>query len=303
MFENLKLRLLPCASLLVFGLFFVAGLRADEALLRYGDFVVTVDDLKAQVEMSIPDEAQTTFWANNKKIREKIGELYVLGMLAKEAKEIKLDESAVLVNQLKLREAGFLARQYLQKLYQDAEKPDFERAAREAYEVNKDKYRIEEQVSAAHILVKIKEDRDDGAAKKLAEEVRQKALGSESEAFAQLAEQFSDDPSVKVNKGSLGFFSRRKMVEPFAESAFAMTEYGQVSDVVKTRFGYHIIRFEGRKPGGFRVFDEVKEALVDKQLQKFRNNLRTVKISELRSYDGIVINDQLINSLGQNPDE
>lgn len=108
----------------------------------------------------------------------------------------------------------------------------------EAYE------RSLKEVRASHILFLVDEyaaPADTLKAYKKAMEVRKKALAGED--FAKLAQQYSEDPSAKDNKGDLGYFSAFRMVYPF-ESAAYKTPEGQISNPVRTRFGYHIIKVE-----------------------------------------------------------
>jgi parvulin-like peptidyl-prolyl isomerase len=102
-------------------------------------------------------------------------------------------------------------------------------------------------VTASHILVayqggmRSRATRTKDEAKKRADEVLARAKKGED--FGALATETSDDPSAKMNQGSLGAFQRGQMVKPFADAAFAL-QPGQISDLVETPFGYHIIRRE-----------------------------------------------------------
>jgi len=100
------------------------------------------------------------------------------------------------------------------------------------------------EIKAAHILFMLDENaspEDTLKAYKKAVEVREKALKGEN--FGELAVKYSEDPSAKENKGELGYFSAFRMVYPF-ESAAYKTPKGQVSKIVRTRFGYHLIKVE-----------------------------------------------------------
>lgn len=107
---------------------------------------------------------------------------------------------------------------------------------------------VEEKVSASHILLAWKgaerssAERTQEEAQKLAEELLDKIKAGES--FEELAEEHSDCPSGKSAKGSLGEFGRGMMARPFEESAFGL-EVGEMSEVITTDFGYHIIRRDG----------------------------------------------------------
>ena len=116
----------------------------------------------------------------------------------------------------------------------------------EFYETNKGQFTTPEQVHARHILVKSSAQATEeqvAEAQAKAAKIRQRALDGED--FATLAEELSEGPSA-ARGGDLGFFTKDRMVPPFAEAAFAL-QPGEISDVVKTRFGFHVITVEERR--------------------------------------------------------
>ena len=129
---------------------------------------------------------------------------------------------------------------------------------RDYYDEHESEYVQEEEVQARHILVKLHDDASEKAdqdAKKKIEGLLTKVKVGED--FATLARENSDCPSSSKG-GDLGFFGRGQMAKPFEDSAFSL-EVGEISDVVKTQFGYHIIKVEGRKEAKTQEFDQVAE--------------------------------------------
>jgi len=115
------------------------------------------------------------------------------------------------------------------------------------------------EIRASHILIELKPDfTSEDSAKALEKVLKIKEKIELGEDFAELAKEFSEDDGTKNLGGDLGFFSRRMMVQPFDESAFNL-EIGQVSDVVKTQFGYHLIKVTDKKQ--IKPFDEEKDIL------------------------------------------
>jgi parvulin-like peptidyl-prolyl isomerase len=113
-----------------------------------------------------------------------------------------------------------------------------------------------EEIRARHILLSVPPGAPQGQADSLrgvAETLRDRARAGED--FATLAGQYSEDPGSAVQGGDLGFFGRGMMVPPFEEAAFAL-ETGEVSDVVQTDFGFHVIRLEERRSPGFEDISE-----------------------------------------------
>jgi peptidyl-prolyl cis-trans isomerase C len=135
------------------------------------------------------------------------------------------------------------------------------------YDKNKGKYVEEEQVRARHILIKVPPEvspADEAKLKGKADDALKRA--KQGEDFAGLATELSDDGS-KENGGDLGFFPRGRMVPAFEEVAFTL-QPGQTSDVVRSQFGYHIIKVEDRKTGRALAFDEAKSQVKDDLTQQ-----------------------------------
>lgn len=123
------------------------------------------------------------------------------------------------------------------------------------YEDYQQQYSTPEQVRASHILLKT-EGKDDAAVRKQAEEIlaKVKAPGAD---FAKLANQHTEEEIGKTRGGDLDFFGRGAMAKEFEDAAFAL-EPGQLSGVVKSPFGYHIIKVTEKKPATTRTLDEVR---------------------------------------------
>jgi len=124
---------------------------------------------------------------------------------------------------------------------------------------NKDSLATEAQVKASHILV---------ADEKTAKEVKAKL--DKGEDFAKLAKEYSTDTASKSNGGDLGYFKKGDMVEAFANQAFSM-KVNEVSDPVKTEYGYHIIKVTGKKEAQKATYEnskaKIKQTLLDQKYQ------------------------------------
>ncbi len=127
---------------------------------------------------------------------------------------------------------------------------------REFYEENLGNYQVVESVEARHILFRVEE----GAAPEIEEEARKKAAeisqkAQDGEDFAELAKTFSEGPTAGAG-GYLGKLTRNRMVKPFEEKAFSMSA-GEISEPVRTPFGWHIIKVEKVNPARVRALEEV----------------------------------------------
>lgn len=146
---------------------------------------------------------------------------------------------------------------------------------------NKNNYVQQEEIHARHILIRVDADaspEDDRKAKDRANAVLVKAKKGKD--FGQLAKEHSDGPT-KEREGDLGYFGRGQMVKPFAEAAFSL-KVGQVSDLVRTKFGYHIIKVEDRreakrlsyKQAENQVKDDLTKEKVNARYQEYIDGLR-----------------------------
>ena len=127
------------------------------------------------------------------------------------------------------------------------------------YNENIQQYQQPEQVRASHILLKT-EGKDDAAVKKQAEALLAQLKGGAD--FAELAKKNSEDTGSAVKGGDLDFFGRGQMVKEFDEKAFSM-QPGQMSDLVKTQFGYHIIKVTDKRAAATKTLPEVRTQIED----------------------------------------
>jgi peptidyl-prolyl cis-trans isomerase C len=129
--------------------------------------------------------------------------------------------------------------------------------ARDFYAKNPDRFKEEESVRASHILVRVDPNADAATkakAKSTIDTVLKKAKAGED--FGKLAQNYSQDGSA-AQGGDLNFFPKGQMVPEFSNVAFAL-KTGEISDVVTTQFGYHIIKVTDRKPGRVVPFEEAQ---------------------------------------------
>ncbi len=148
------------------------------------------------------------------------------------------------------------------------------------YNEHREEYRVPEQVKVSHILIKTplpapgaKEDEKavaDARAKAEAALKEVKAGGD----FAKLAEKYSDDPGSAKNGGELGWVGRGRTVPEFEKAAFSL-EKGQTSDLVKSSYGFHIIRVEDKQQAHLKTLAEVKSDIEEKVKQ-----LKTARATE-----------------------
>ena len=164
---------------------------------------------------------------------------------------------------------------------------------KEFYDANIDQY-THNEVKASHILISTLDEKDEPLpeeqqAKKLelAQEVLLKAQGGAD--FASLAKEYSDDTVSAVEGGDLGFFGQGVMVPEFNDKVFSM-EIGEISDLVETQFGYHIIYLTD-KLNEVEALEDVKSIIVE----QLRNDKFEEKMKELSDKTKVVINKELVD--------
>jgi len=163
--------------------------------------------------------------------------------------------------------------------------------ARKYYSENPGDFQTSEQVRASHILIKL--DTSDpnidpnqakaSARAKADDLLKQIKYGAD---FAKLAETNSKCPSA-AKGGDLGFFGKGQMVKPFEEAAFGL-KVGRISDIVETRFGYHIIKVTDRKEANTVSFEQAKDDILKSLAQKKKGELAMQYVESLKANAKIV---------------
>lgn len=154
--------------------------------------------------------------------------------------------------------------------------------AEEFFQKNPQQFEKAEQVRASHILVALQKDAEEAVVaekKKAAEAIVARVKAGE--AFDKLAAELSEDPSAKQNAGDLNFFTKEQMVPEFSQAAFSMQK-GDLSDPVRSQFGFHVIQVTDRKDGEKMTLESVKPQLLiflnrqkhDQEVQKLLQNVR-----------------------------
>jgi peptidyl-prolyl cis-trans isomerase C len=243
----------------------------ETVVLTIGDEKMTAAEFDHIVETAVPEQYrnQVRSQAGRRQFADRLVNLKVM---SQEGRRLKLDETPAYKSQMELAAEQVLATQYSQHLTATT-KVD-EATARKYYEDHKSDYM---EVKARHILIKVKapgappkkdvketaekKDGTDAAEKKeltdeealaKAKEIRQKLVDGAD--FATLAKAESDDKSNADKGGDLGTFGHGKMVPAFDKAAFSLP-VGELSEPVKTQFGYHIIKVETRQE---KTFTEVR---------------------------------------------
>ena len=231
----------------------------DEVVARVDGTPITRGQLDLAEDELGPDLAQLPSETRDEVVLQYVVELT---LLADAAREAGLDQT----DQYKRLSRYYELRALRDVFFQEEIRANVtDEAAQQLYDERIGSAEPEAEVRARHILVETEDE-----AKAIIEQLEGGAD------FAELAQQESTGPSA-ANGGDLGFFSKEQMVTPFAEAAFAM-ETGEISEPVKTRFGWHVIKVEekrDREPPKFAdIKEQLKSSLIRQQLQTRMTELR-----------------------------
>lgn len=158
------------------------------------------------------------------------------------------------------------------------------------FDENPELFAAKPEVHARHILILTNPEMDDMAkaeARKQAEAIQKRAVAGED--FAKLANELTQDPTNGDKGGDLGWFTYETMVPEFSEVAFSLKP-GEVSDVVETQFGYHVIKAEGSRTSEPMKFEDVKPNLLNVVGQQKTQDLFKVAVDGLRDQAKVEIN-------------
>ncbi|HLI86964.1 MAG TPA: peptidylprolyl isomerase [Bryobacteraceae bacterium] len=250
----------------------VPNVPNDKVVITAGDLKLTAGEFN-QIIDSLPEQYRAA--ARGPGRREFGQNLMRVLLLAQEGKTRKLDQSPEYKTQAQFQAENLLAQRTFNQIAENIKVDDAELHA--FYEAHLKDY---EQVRARHILIRMagspapaepgKKELTDAEALAKAQEIRKKLM--EGADFAQLASTESDDAGSKSRGGDLNFFKHGQMVAPFEQAAFSM-KVGEISEPVKTQFGYHIIKVEARK--SFEDFKpEIERRVRGEEAQKLLDEMQ-----------------------------
>ena len=231
----------------------VAG---DPVVVTAGDVTIRQSELESAAA-ALPAEYRA--YASGPGRRQFAEDFLRMRLLARQAEKAGLAQDPAMVRQIALMKENLLASEQVKRMEAGIQVADAE--LQRAYQDNLSRY---EQVSARHILIAFKgspaqqaskPELTEEQAKAKADEVRQQLVGGAS--FEETAKKESDDVGSGASGGSLGAFGRGQMVPEFEAAAFE-GKVGEISPVVRTQFGYHILRVDERST---TPFDQVRPML------------------------------------------
>jgi peptidyl-prolyl cis-trans isomerase C len=216
-----------------------------EVLAEVNGSTITTGDFSKEMENLPPYLKPMTDTAEGKK--EMLETMVIRELILQQAKKDGVDKSPIVAEKLEDIKKRLVVEAFLKKKVEEQSNIS-DADLQKFYDENKDKFKTGDQIKASHILVKD-------------EKTAQEILGKlkSGSAFDELAKKHSMD-SAGAKGGDLGWFGKGSMLPEFEKAAFSLKE-GETSGIVKTKFGFHIIKLTGKRAAGQREFADVKEQI------------------------------------------
>lgn len=273
-------------SLIFFSVFSLALLgplqaRAEGPVVASrGEVQVTANDVAADLAGRPADFVKHMKEPGTTGGERLVTDIMLRRLIAKKAQDEGLMTQRDVADRLRLAQERVLYDVYMERAEAQSIKDDkVEALARDEYRAFPEKYTKPEEIRVRHILFRPC-NCDKNAHRVLAESVLERLKNGES--FEELATSLSEDPGSAKRGGDLGLKPKGTMVPEFEAAAFALKKPGELSGIVESTFGLHIIRFEERVEAKLRPFDEVKESLMEATRARMRADVRKKIADPLR---------------------
>jgi peptidyl-prolyl cis-trans isomerase C len=265
--------------------------KTGPVLAEVGGEVITVDEFQSELR-SLPEYTRTRMDTAEQK-RKHLDKMIDEILLLQEAERRGLDQDEEIQAKVERYRRRLITESLYREVAQERSKVG-EEEIQAYYREHKDRFMQPERIRARQILILVPPnagpDKEKEARKK-AEEALRRVKGGED--FAEVAKQMSEGPAASRG-GDLGYFSRGRMVPEFEEVAFSLKNVGDTSDLLRTKFGYHIIELTGREPAQELSLDEVRDRIVRQLESTKRREIRQSLAGELREKSKVVIHEKYL---------
>lgn len=258
---------------------FPLGVAAqNQVLMQNSAIQVTVQEAAHEVKM-LPSDIKAKVLEDSQQMQNLIENIFFRKMFALEAERTGLTQNPETQYILQNMQNRIWAESFLENAEERALPPAavVDKMAHTTYKAEISRFTAPAETHARHILIAGKDDVARAKAEKILAELR---AGAD---FDQLAREHSADPGSAAKGGDLGFFPKGRMVPAFEAAADALKNPGDLSPVVSSQFGFHIIRLEGRKPATVKPFDEVKDELRTEITAKLKAEARKKEVDRARA--------------------
>lgn len=249
---------------------------------------ITVEEFNIELG-KVPEFAKGIFEGTEGK-RKFLDDLISRELIYLDATKKKIDKDKEYLDMIEKFKKDALLEILLKREVEDKAKVE-ELELRAYYDSNPGEFRLNEEVKVSHILVKTDAE---------ALDVIKKLKGGAD--FGKLAMEVSQDPGSAKKGGDLGYFGKGKMIPEFERAAFKLKQ-GELSEPVKTNFGYHIIKLTGRKSGQMVGYEKVSDILRQRLTREKQKKVFEEWVAGLRKEAKIKINEEVFKSLTEGKKE
>lgn len=253
------------------------SIAETEVLAKRGKGIVTQSDFEARAS-KIPKKIRRATLRDGGRLQDLINDLLLQAQLVADARDANFDARQDMIDRMNLAASRELAEAWLQYYVESQPAANYEELAREYYQLHQDEFLTKEKIDVSHILISTKE-RADQEALELANSIYQQLLENPAD-FESLVTKYSEDPSANSNKGKFTDVKKGDMVKPFEETAFALkTE--EISEPVKSKYGYHIIRLDAYYAPEKATYENIKYELIETERKRHEERVMTHYLNDL----------------------
>jgi parvulin-like peptidyl-prolyl isomerase len=268
------------------------AIAPDVVLASSAKVKVTYEDFEAELAR-VPAKDRDEFLLNRQRLGKLVEYVLINKTMAAEAIALGLDKTPKVQAEIKNETLKTLVKHRGLNLQESAPKVDLERRAREIYVLERERFRVPAKYDTWHVLVDNRSRTKEDALKR-AEEVRKKVLVSG--ASEDIALQYSDDPSAKKNKGRIGFMAPTEL-DPAYAKAMQKLKVDEVSEIVESKFGHHVLVLKAIQPESRLSFESVRADLIAEADTKYQDSVYYAHIAAIQSDPTIKVNVDALESL------
>jgi peptidyl-prolyl cis-trans isomerase C len=255
--------------------------NGNNTLAKINDRTVSLEEFTREMER-VPTMLKPLLVSVDGK-KEFLQRLIDQELLVQEGMKRGLHEDQQVLDTVKAFKRQLIIEHILKALYEGKDEVSDEEVER-YYVNNKERFLLGERVRVHHIVVKTLP---------VAQEVKRRLYDGAD--FETLAKQYSISPTGPTG-GDLGYIERGQVGKEFEEAAFSLTDPEEISDIVKTNFGYHLIRLDDRKRPYQRTLEEVREQIRNFLKEKKREEILAGYLNDLRQKADITVHEELLKA-------
>jgi peptidyl-prolyl cis-trans isomerase C len=262
----------------------------SDVIATYKSSSITADGFRRYLE-TVYGETFRIKNIDEQSKRKKFTDYAHLHAAAEEARRLGLDEKTEVQNAIEIETLRILKRAYYKSKFETVTQHDVKALAEEYYLANQNNYMTSEARAFSHILIRVADNNDCAAYKKIQEIEHELKSGYN---FTAAVEKYSEDKSSKNHIGEAQYYTKDKLFTTFGTALFELSQVGQVSPIIRTKYGYHLIRLDGITAPDLIEYEEVRDDIEKELVNQERERIRKEIIDTIDSFGAFDINDKAV---------